>query len=80
MIIKATYFCNGNKSGEVKIDTETQDINSVVQASAPKYWDVCRWDNGEVLPEVVKKERKKRKVEVVKEPEIHEENTIEDSE
>ena len=80
MIIKAIYYYNGNKSGEVKIDTDTQDINKVVQASAPKHWDVCRWDNNEILPEVVKKERKKRIVEEVIEPEIHDEITDETSE
>lgn len=81
MIIKAEYFYKGNKMGDVKIDTETQDINTVVQASAPKYWDVCDANGVEILPEVKQTKRiKKREVEVLEEPEIQEEDTDDISE
>jgi hypothetical protein len=71
MIIKAIYYYNGNKSGEIKINTDTQNINDTIINGAPKYWDVCRWDDNEVFP---MRKKRTRKVEVMEEPEIHDEN------
>lgn len=54
--------------------------NSSFENKKPKAWDKCSWDDGEILSPTYKPKRKKRKVEEVEEPEIHDEITIEDSE
>lgn len=78
MIIKGWYVLNGDyiKSVKFEADIEYQPLDKkVIYDNAPERWDECIWDHGSVKPQ-----RKKRKVEVVEEPEIHEENTDDISE
>ena len=80
MIIKGWYVFNGDYIKSVKFDADKnyQPLDKkVIYDNAPESWDECVWDHGSVKP---KAERKKRKVEVVEEPEIHEEITDETSE
>lgn len=80
MIIKAWYVLDGDyiKSVKFEADRDYQPVDKkVIYDNAPESWDECVWDHGSVKP---KTERKKRKVEVVEEPEIPHEDTIDDSE
>ena len=67
----------GVKSVAFKGDTPDK---SSFDNKKPKEWDKCSWDDGELLSPTYTPKRKKRKVEVVEEPEIHEEITDETSE
>ena len=72
MIIKAFYMLDDEIVGVVRFEA-TPDFQpadkQVIYANAPDKWDECKWDNGSVKPQ-----RKKRKVEVIEELEIPEEN------
>ncbi len=72
MIIKAFYMLDDEpiKSVRFEADRDYQPVDKqVIYANAPENWDECKWDHGSVKPM-----RKKRKVEVMEEPEIHDEN------
>ena len=78
MIIKAFYMLGDEpiKSVRFEADSTGQPVDKkVIYDNAPDSWDICKWDQGDLKPL-----RKKRKVEVMEEPEIHEENTDETSE
>ena len=78
-MIKAHYYgADGVVLGSVKFDADRnkQPLDTKkIYDTAPEGWTVCKWDHGEVFPM-----RKKRKVEVVEEVEIHEDNADDISE
>ena len=68
MIIKAFYYLDGEPIKAVRFtankDYQPED-KKVIYNNAPENWDECKWDHGSVKPQ-----RKKRKVEVVEEPQL----------
>ena len=73
MIIKGWYVFNGDYIKAVKFDADRnyQPLDKkVIYDNAPESWDECVWDHGSVKP---KTERKKRKVEVLEEPDFRDE-------
>ena len=78
---RVTFWLNdvaiGVKSIAFNGDTP---VKSSFDGKCPKSWDKCSWDDGEIVSPTYTPKRKKRKVEEVVEPEIHEEITDESSE
>lgn len=72
MIIKAWYICGGDyvKAVKFEADRNYQPMDKkVIYANAPENWDECKWDHGSVKP------KKKKKVEVIEEPNMEAEIT-----
>lgn len=63
-IIKAKYYYNGEKAGEVKFDSETTDPTTIDHK--PEKWTTLEY-NGVVIHNTRKK---RKKVEVIEEPEL----------
>lgn len=73
MIIKAWYICGGDyvKAVKFEADRNYQPMDKkVIYANAPENWDECKWDHGSVKPK-----KKKKKVEVIEEPNMEAEIT-----
>lgn len=71
MIKKAFYYLDDEPIKSVKFETDVdgQPVDKkVIYDNAPDNWDICKWDQGDLKPQ-----RKKRKVEVIEELEIHDE-------